>query len=200
MMKILVGEVESDALDEILEVLGASLEGCRFEIVTDGATCLRRIETELPDVVVMGSDLPVRDGFDVCAFLKKGERTRDIPVLLLLADAGSVGSRRKAIEVGAEDYLPISPDPLDLVVRVKLLLKLKKLQDERKPRGPMDRISPFLAHKLRSPLNSIIGMAELIQKPHYGNLSEKQRSFVEVIASSGYRLVELINEHAADEE
>jgi len=41
-------------------------------------------------------------------------------------------------------------------------------------------------------------MPELIQKPFYGELNEKQRKFVEIISSSGYRLVEFINEHAQE--
>jgi len=43
-------------------------------------------------------------------------------------------------------------------------------------------------------MNSIVGMAELIQKPFYGTLNEKQKEFVQIISKSSGQLLKLIDE------
>jgi signal transduction histidine kinase len=51
-----------------------------------------------------------------------------------------------------------------------------------------------MAHNLRSPLNSIMGMAELIQRPFYGTLNEKQKEFARTISKSSQQLLRRIDE------
>lgn len=57
--------------------------------------------------------------------------------------------------------------------------------------------SAFLAnmsHKLRTPLNAVIGFSELLQQQHFGELNEKQETFVGSVLSSGEELLGLIND------
>jgi signal transduction histidine kinase len=54
-------------------------------------------------------------------------------------------------------------------------------------------LTPQAAHGLRSPLNSIIGMAQLIQKSFFGELNEKQIELAKVIVRSGYQLLDAID-------
>jgi len=51
-----------------------------------------------------------------------------------------------------------------------------------------------MAHDLRLPLNSIMGMAELIQKQFYGTLNEKHKEFILTISKSSQQLLDRINE------
>jgi signal transduction histidine kinase/ActR/RegA family two-component response regulator len=57
--------------------------------------------------------------------------------------------------------------------------------------------SEFLAlmsHELRTPMNGILGFAQLLEASYYGRLNEKQKDFVGHILSSGYHLLDLIND------
>lgn len=199
MTRLLIGEGKEDALRKILELLNGHLEDCHIATAVDGMACLRAVEDDMPDVIVLDADLPILDGIETCQALKESRLSGHIPILLLVPSGEDVECRRRGLAAGADDYLALPFDSLDLVTRVKIMLRIKRLTEEiSQGGGDSDKLSPFLAHKLRSPLNSIIGMAELIQKPFYGELNEKQRKFVEIISSSGYRLVEFINEHAQE--
>lgn len=195
MIKLLIGE--SEELGKILELLDEFPQDFTVTTAEDGSVCLREVEEDLPDLIILSCCLPEIDGIETCRMLKDSSRGKDVPVLLLMAEGTDVETKKKALEAGVDDYLVMPCDSIDLANRIQMMLKLKKFMDEA-GQGESDRLSPFLAHKLRSPLNSIIGMAELIQKPYYGELNEKQKKFIGIISSSGYRLVEFIKEHASD--
>ncbi len=57
-----------------------------------------------------------------------------------------------------------------------------------------DEFISTASHELRTPLNAVIGFAELLAHPRYGELSPKQRDFLERILQSGRRLVGIIND------
>jgi PAS domain S-box-containing protein len=64
-------------------------------------------------------------------------------------------------------------------------------------RAESEAKSRFLAgmsHELRTPLNSILGFAQLLEQPAYGDLSERQRHYVDNILSSGRHLLSLVND------
>jgi two-component system phosphate regulon response regulator PhoB len=51
----------------------------------DGLDGLRKAQTALPDVVLLDLNLPGMNGLDVCRELRAGERTRDIPIIMITA-------------------------------------------------------------------------------------------------------------------
>ena len=56
-----------------------------------------------------------------------------------------------------------------------------------------DEFMAAISHELRTPLTGILGMAESLQLPHYGELSEKQRKAIRLIETNGNRLLDMIN-------
>lgn len=52
----------------------------------------------------------------------------------------------------------------------------------------------MMSHELRTPMNAVLGFAQLLENPHFGSLTEKQREFVTHVVSSGNHLLELIND------
>ncbi len=196
MATIMVVDGNEDVSFIISEVLKSYLNA-RVIAVGDGAECLDLVERELPDVVILNGLMSGMDGFEVCKRIKKNEKTGGIPVILMVSGAGDNKSKMRALELGADDYLVQPIDNLELVMRVNAMLKLKRLT-QGKAIVAESRLTPKIAHQLRSPLNSIIGMAELLQKPFYGELNEKQREFAQIIAGSGNRLLEMINKLAEE--
>ena len=191
---ILVVEDNKDVSFVICETLSSYI-GCRVISVGGGKECLKIVKKEPPDVILLDIHMPKMDGFEVCSILKEDEQTKHIPIIFLTATASGLKSRVRGLEIGADDYIVQPIDNLELITRVKVMLRIKRFIDragENSDSGPL--LSAEMAHKLRSPLNSIMGMAELIQKPFYGTLNEKQKEFAQIISKSSSQLLKLIDE------
>ncbi len=200
MSTILVVEDNKDVSFVICETLRSYI-GCRIISAEDGKECLEMVKKESPDVILLDIHMPKMNGFEVCTILKKNKQTKHIPIIFLTATAADLKSRIRGLEIGADDYIVQPVDNLELITRVKVMLRIKRLIDDTTlidPTGDTDISGPLLssemAHKLRSPLNSIIGMAELIQKPFYGTLNKKQKEFSQIISKSSQQLLKVINE------
>lgn len=160
--------------------------------------CTSLLQSMPFDALVLDVNTPPSGGFELCRRIRCDDGLRDLPIILLI-QGEDPKARVSAVGAGSDDYLSHPVDVMDLVTRLKLILRLRRLAKtgQREDAG-LGRITPELAHKLRSPLNSVLGMAELVQKPFYGELSEKQREFIHIISNSGRRLLELINDHSSD--
>ena len=74
-----------------------------------------------PDIIVLDAMMPVMNGFEVLAELKKNVNTRNIPVIMLT----SLSSKTDVVlglELGADDYITKPFSPKELVVRINKLL------------------------------------------------------------------------------
>jgi DNA-binding response OmpR family regulator len=105
----------------LADVVGRYLirDGHRVECVHDGLAALRRIEEELPDLVVLDLMLPGAGGLEVCRQL----RSRwPIPVVMLTA-LGEETDKIVGFETGADDYLTKPFSPRELALRVRSVLR-----------------------------------------------------------------------------
>jgi len=190
---VLVVEDNKDTSFMICETLKYHI-GCRVVAAMDGSECLRLVDEKPPDVILLDIHMPGMDGFEVCSILKGDEATRYVPIIFLTATAYDMQSKIRGLEMGADDYLTQPVDNLELITRVKVMLRIKRLIDGvGKPGAPGPQLSAETVHELRAPLNSIIGMAELIQEPFHGALTKKQKEFSEIISSNGQKLLKLID-------
>src|SRR5437016_11569769 len=83
--RVLVIEDER-ALCDVL-VYNLQREGYETIVAHDGQEGLRKAQTLLPDLILLDLMLPGLGGLDVCRELRAGERTRDIPIVMLTAKA-----------------------------------------------------------------------------------------------------------------
>ena len=191
---VLVVEDSKDVSFMICETLKHHI-GCQVTAAMDGEECLRLVKEKPPDVILLDIYMPGMDGFEVCKILKGDEETKHIPIIFLTATAYDIQSKIRGLEMGADDYLTQPVDNLELITRVKVMLRIKRLIDGvGKPGAPGLQLSAKMAHELRAPLNSIIGMAELIQEPFHGTLTPKQKEFAEIISRNGQKLLKLIDD------
>lgn len=194
--KILVVEDNKDVSLMVCDILKYHI-GCEVIRAYDGEECLIAVKEKAPDVILLDIHMPKMDGFQVCKILKEDERTKRIPIIFLTALVDDMKSKIKGLELGADDYLVQPIDNLELITRVKVMLRIKRLIDQGGEANNLSfKLPAKIAHELRSPLNSIIGMADLIQKPFYGTLTEKQKEFAQIISNSGQELLKRINELA----
>jgi two-component system, OmpR family, phosphate regulon response regulator PhoB len=95
-------------------------EGYEVAIARDGHEGLRRAQTLLPDLIILDLMLPGLSGLEVCRELRSGERTRDIPIIILSAKAEET-DQVVGFSLGADDYVTKPFSPKVLVQRVKAL-------------------------------------------------------------------------------
>ncbi|MBI2607026.1 MAG: response regulator transcription factor [Deltaproteobacteria bacterium] len=77
-----------------------------------------------PDLILMDIGLPVLNGFDACATLKKDDKTRNIPIIFLSA-RNTASDISQGLDLGAEDYLGKPFDYKELIARIRARLREK---------------------------------------------------------------------------
>jgi DNA-binding response OmpR family regulator len=105
----------------IRELAGVFLKREGFDILeaSDGVEALGKLETIKTDLVIVDIMMPKMDGWELCREVKANY---DIPVLMLTAK-GETSQKLKGFQLGTDDYLVKPFEPLELVARVKALLK-----------------------------------------------------------------------------
>ena len=118
-MKILV----VDDAPEVIEAVTVSftLQWREVEVLgaTDGERGLDLVEQERPDLVLLDIAMPGLDGYET---LRRLREFSDVPVIMLTARDG-VLDKVKGLELGADDYVTKPFDHLELLARVKALLR-----------------------------------------------------------------------------
>ncbi len=114
-----------------LELLQAYLEDidCRTVPARDGAEALEIIGKDPPDLILLDVMMPRMSGFEVCKRIKNDPKTGDIPVIMVTA-LNEYGDIERAIDSGTDDFLSKPVNKLELLTRVKTMLKLKHLTDK----------------------------------------------------------------------
>lgn len=122
MSKILV--VDDDS--HIRELVRIFLRREGFEVIeaADGMEALSRFDSVKVDLAVIDIMMPNMDGWELCQELKIAF---DIPVLMLTAK-GETTQKLKGFQFGTDDYLVKPFEPLEMVARVKALLKRYRIE------------------------------------------------------------------------
>jgi two-component system phosphate regulon response regulator PhoB len=116
--RILIVEDER-ALAKVLSY-NLQREGYETIVAHDGQEGLRKAQTQLPDLIILDLMLPVMNGLDVCRELRAGEKTRDIPILILTAKAEET-DQIVGFSLGADDYVTKPFSVKVLLQRIKAL-------------------------------------------------------------------------------
>jgi len=106
----------------LTKVLSYNLQREGYEpiVAHDGQEGLRKAQTLLPDLIILDLMLPVLNGLEVCREVRAGERTRDIPILMLTAKAEET-DQIVGFSMGADDYVTKPFSVKVLLQRVKAL-------------------------------------------------------------------------------
>jgi CheY-like chemotaxis protein len=114
-----------------LELLQACLEDmdCKTLPAHDGIEALKIIADNPPDLILLDVMMPKMSGFEVCRRLKNDPKTTDIPVIMVTA-LNEFGDIERGIDSGTDDFISKPVNKLELLTRVKTMLKLKHLSDK----------------------------------------------------------------------
>ena len=121
MSKVLV--VDDDPhIRELVRVF-LTQEGLDVYEATDGVDALEKLESIKADMVVLDIMMPNLDGWELCRRLRLAG---DLPLLILTAKAETT-QKLKGFQLGADDYLVKPFEPVELVARVKALLRRSRI-------------------------------------------------------------------------
>ncbi len=113
-----------------LELIQAYLEDleCQTAAARDGIEALEMVARQKPDLILLDVMMPRMSGFEVCRRLKNNPETGDIPVIMVTA-LNEFGDIERGIDSGTDDFVSKPINRLELLTRIKTMLKLKHLND-----------------------------------------------------------------------
>jgi putative two-component system response regulator len=112
---------------ELIEGCLADID-CRVITATDGIEALELVKKDHPDLVLLDVMMPRMDGYEVCQRLKASPEGKLLPVVMVTA-LGQIADRVRGLEVGADDFIVKPIERVELVARVRSLLRVKQLYD-----------------------------------------------------------------------
>lgn len=120
-----------DDIPANVKLLEARLMAEYFDVLTasNGRDALDICDRTQVDVILLDIMMPEMDGFEVCERLKSNPRTAHIPVVMVTA-LDQPSDRVRGLKAGADDFLTKPVNDLQLISRVKSLVRLKTLTDE----------------------------------------------------------------------
>ncbi len=114
-----------------LELLVAYLDTEPYKVTTacDGIEALDKIQSDKPDIILLDVMMPKMSGFEVCRKLKSDPETRDIPIIMVTA-LNELSDIERGVDSGTDDFISKPVNRLELLTRVKSLLRVRHLKSE----------------------------------------------------------------------
>ncbi len=195
MVKIAVIEDEVIVRETIIERLTEA--GYHVVSAENGLLGIDLIREQQPDVVLCDIMMPNLGGFGVLEYIRKDPATSLIPFIFLSALSDKT-DLRKGMLSGADDYLtkPFTKEELLNAVKVRLH---KRENFEQSMRSTLDQfrhsLSRSMPHEFLTPLNSILGLSNLLRE-NRGDFNEEEVSeMLGNIHQSGQRLLRLVQNY-----
>ncbi len=184
----------------------STLEGEGYEVVVagTGGEGVAAFERSRPDCVLLDVRMPDIDGFAVCEHIRALPGGADVPLVFFTASR-DVDTFERALRAGADDFLTKPLRPAELLVRVQTALKLRRARGElhehyevlKRQRNDLlrlqlqkERLTAFLVHDLKNPVNAMDLHAQLLLRAH--DLPENLSPSVLQIRTQAQRLHRMI--------
>ncbi len=202
--KILIVEDSQENMDLLVYFLHP--QGYEIISVYDGLSALQKVEEEHPDIILLDIMLPKMDGYEVCGRLKKDPETKFIPIIMLTA-LKELKDKVRALEVGADDFLTKPFENIELLARVKSLLRLKEYHDELQSKNMelaekneslmrMDRfkedLTNLIIHDMKNPLFVIQGNLQMMSMSMENVPPEILKKYAQRIERSSQQLLRMV--------
>lgn len=133
------------------------------------------------DLLVTDAQMPQMNGKELIVALRQDPRTKDLPIIMLTGLSDD-RIRREALENGVIEFLAKPILPAELILRLKNLLNLKRLNDELKELNEeKNRFLGIAAHDLRNPLNAAQTAIGLLKNKYGQQLGAGQQVILDLI-------------------
>ncbi|MGB3513592.1 MAG: EAL domain-containing protein [Microcoleaceae cyanobacterium] len=156
-----------------LRVLSDFLDEVGFEVwvAPSGETAISRVKYALPDLILLDVMMPGMDGFQTCSQLQNNPLTKNVPIIFMTALSDTC-DKVKGFTLGAVDYITKPFQQEEVLVRIRLHLKLYFLQTTLSEKnGLLERLIQNLEKKVEQ--------GNLKLKQAMSELQETQAKLVE---------------------
>lgn len=119
---MLIYLVEDDMNIREIETYALKTSGYEVKGFESGETFFKELEYMLPDLILLDVMLPKEDGLSILCKLRDDKRTKHIPIIMVTAKTTEL-DKVKGLDAGADDYITKPFGIMELVSRVKALLR-----------------------------------------------------------------------------
>jgi len=193
-----------------LELLEAYISADGYKALTaeDGYKALQLVESENPDLILLDVMMPEIDGYEVCRRIKQNPLTQIIPVIMVTVLEDDAENRIKAIKSGADDFIQKPVHKVELLARVRSLLRIKSLHGELERKNQelkaknrdlikanqlREDLSNLIIHDMKNPLAQTQGALQLLQRDNCG-MTERNKRYLAWITESTDRLFSMVSD------
>ena len=131
-IKILAIDDHVDNLEMLKALISDGFPNAHFLSAGSGGEGYELCQLEKPDIVLLDIIMPGMDGYDVCSKIKSDISLRHIPVIMVMANRADRDSRIRALEAGADAFLPKPVDESELRAQIRTMLRNKESEDQKK--------------------------------------------------------------------
>ncbi len=111
------------------QVLTHGIERCRIDTAAQASEALELAARERFDVAIIDVQMPGIDGIELCRRLKSTPATATLPVILVTSHGTTSPDRARGLDMGADDFIHRPIDNVELVARVRAVLRTKRAED-----------------------------------------------------------------------
>ncbi len=202
--KVLIVEDNQENTDLLVFFLRP--KGYEITTVADGLQAIEAVEKEKPDIILLDIMLPKMNGFEVCEKLKSDNCTKSIPILMITA-LKELKDKIKALEAGADDFISKPFENIELLARVKSLLRLKEYHDQLEATNAeleeknetlmrMDKFKEelinLIVHDMKNPLFVIQGNLQMMSMNLDQSPTETLKKYTKRIERSSQQLLRMV--------
>ena len=149
--KILIADDNPDNV-RLLSVRLQS-EGYQFVAAYNGQETLDNLRKEMPDLVLLDVNMPIKDGFEVLLEMRADPSIGHIPVIIVTAARIGAKDVREGLTLGADDYVTKPVDWRELSARIRTKLRVKQAEDNLRKRNRELGMLPEISKDLRDYLD-----------------------------------------------
>lgn len=199
-----------DDTPDNLRLLSAMLAEQGYEVrkAINGKMALIAVQADPPELILLDIMMPGMNGYQVCEKLKASKEMAEIPVIFLSA-LDDTNDKVKAFATGGVDYITKPFQFAEVLARVENHLTIrrlqKQLQDKNKlleqlnaelerSNSDLEQFAYIASHDLQSPLQAIVGSADLLAWKYEKQLGADADRYINQIMNAGKRMSQLIQD------
>ncbi len=150
-LKILVVDDLPDNISLLTRYL--QNEGYLSISATNGDEALAKTRAEMPDLVLLDMNMPIKDGFETLQEIRSDPAIGHIPVIILTAARLEPMDMQSALNMGADDYVTKPFDRRELFARIRTRLRVKEAEDVIRRRNKELNLLPEIGRELSARLD-----------------------------------------------
>jgi signal transduction histidine kinase len=191
-----------------VRLMESILKSSGYPVLTaeDGEQALEVIARDHPDAVLLDVMMPRMSGLELCRKLRSQYETRLLPIIMVTA-LNALEEKVQALETGADDFLSKPVNRVEMLAKLRSILRVKALHDEvEQTRLQLEaknqelirlehlkeKLTQMVVHDLKNPLSGIVGNLQLMELQGPGMPADSFRQILERTQEGARQLMGLI--------